>query len=198
AQSLDEDTMVHIEGLLPILVERAPSGLPTHKSLVQTFEELRARRGVLGCDPRFVVRSAALAAESWRAMAKRICDAAPIEEMFKKSSLQELFNANEVGDGIGIETDTEQESDVEVCGVCCKYSECARVTTQDGDSEERVGIRLQPSAARDATPKQCCRPRAAPRRANFQVGAKEKGGAKEGKSGGEKGEGCIKKGKGGE
>ena len=87
---LDEETMGAYEAPLKILLELAPTGFPRWKSLVQTFETLHSRHGVLGCDPRFVKRSAVLAAESWRVMTKHLYNTALAERTLNKSSLQAL------------------------------------------------------------------------------------------------------------
>ena len=58
--------------------------------MVQTFETLHSRHGVLGCDPRFVKRSAVLAAESWRVMTKHLYNTALAEKTLSSSSLQAL------------------------------------------------------------------------------------------------------------
>ena len=89
-QALDEDTMEKYEAPLRILLELAPSGFPAHKCLVDAFEKLHDRHGILVCDSRFANRTATLASENWRVMTKHIYNAAMVEKVLKKGSLQAL------------------------------------------------------------------------------------------------------------
>jgi hypothetical protein len=89
-QSLDEDTMEKYEAPLKILLELAPSGFPAHKCLVDAFEKLHDRHGILVCDSRYVNRTATLAAENWRVMTKHIYNAAMVQKVLKKVSLRAL------------------------------------------------------------------------------------------------------------
>ena len=75
-QAIDEASMDNYFEALKLLLEVAPTGFPAHKCLLETFELLHARHGILSCDSRFVLRAATLATENWRVMTKHIYNAA--------------------------------------------------------------------------------------------------------------------------
>ena len=89
-QNIDEMTMLPYAEPLKALLEVAPSGFPSHKCLMETFEELHNRYEVLSCDKRFVLRAATLAAENWKIMTKHLYNIALVDKKLNNEKLQEL------------------------------------------------------------------------------------------------------------
>ena len=89
-QNIDEMTMLPYAEPLKALLEVAPSGFPSHKCLMETFEELHTRYEVLSCDKRFVLRAATLAAENWKIMTKHLYNVALLDKKLNNEKLQEL------------------------------------------------------------------------------------------------------------
>ena len=90
-QNIDEMTMLPYAEPLKALLEVAPSGFPSHKCLVDAFEELHNRYEVLNCDKRFVLRAATLAAENWKIMTNHLYNVALNEDnKLNNETLQEL------------------------------------------------------------------------------------------------------------
>ncbi len=77
-QTLDEESISqYYEGLRPLL-EIAPTGFPAHKNLSDTMALLHAKHHIFShiTDARCIPRACAMAADSWRVMAKLIYNAA--------------------------------------------------------------------------------------------------------------------------
>ena len=89
-QNIDEMTMLPYAEPLKALLEVAPSGFPSHKCLMEAFEELHTRYEVLSCDKRFVLRAATLAAENWKIMTEHLYNVALLDKKLNNEKLQEL------------------------------------------------------------------------------------------------------------